>query len=409
MRSMIKVDIAKHYVANGRGVYVINSETLLRFNGSEEIGGFIVSRHFSEFRQLHHAIGARLGLNFDFSRMTGSGNPKSMLIRARGLTAYLRLLLKRSYQHGGNNSYHKEILAFLDVDLTKSMLHRCSSIGRGSSFSGFGRGSSFSGLDMDSMSATDNAADISSSTPSAVLYFASHLMVLIIRLMRCPFSLIDSWLALVETSLSPAPHLNGKSNSSISNASTEDESLQPSSSKQSSKKLSQTSPQPLLPPHPLIPITSLSPAATDAYNFLNPLVRAAGCTPLYVIPPGAVTSFKVEKPGPKPTMLFTLDSKYQRFINDIKPGLGPVTFDVTFSKEIRATYDNGSLVDLQGVHAKRLPLTINARVIKMVLPKAGKEKVVFVGKAGFLKVSLPISTGHFTDLQKWETTKKIEV
>jgi hypothetical protein len=374
MKSLIKCDITKHYVANGRGVYVINSETVLRFNGSEEIGGFIVSRHFSEFRTLHKGIGARLGLTFDFSRLTGSGNPKSMLTRARGLTLFLRLLLKRSYMHGGNNRYHSEILDFLDVDLTKSsLLNRRSSISRGSSLS--------------CLSADNAAEEVSSSTPSAVFYFVAYLIVLLIRLTRFPFSLVDSWLALVEVSLSPTRRqLKAHSNSSISIA---------DSSTATEEK-------------PSFPITSLSPAATKAYDFLNPLVRAAGCTPLYVIPPGAVTSFKVETPGPKPTVSFSLDGKYQRFINDIKPGLGPVTFDVTFSKEIRATYDNGSLVNLQGVHAKRLPLTINARVIKMILPKAGKEKVVFVGKAGFLKVSLPISTGHFTDLQKWETTKKID-
>ena len=75
-----------------------------------------------------------------------------------------------------------------------------------------------------------------------------------------------------------------------------------------------------------------------------------------------------------------MDGRYIRYLDDFKPGVGQVTFEVVFAKTIKGRLFDGCLLDLEGVFAKRLPLTVQARVAKMVLPRLGEDKCVFVGK-----------------------------
>lgn len=62
------------------------------------------------------------------------------------------------------------------------------------------------------------------------------------------------------------------------------------------------------------------------------------------MPPGAVTSFSVDKSGKDPVICVKLDRRYMRVINDVKEGLGQVTFEVEFTREIRGKLRDGMLV-----------------------------------------------------------------
>ena len=128
-------------------------------------------------------------------------------------------------------------------------------------------------------------------------------------------------------------------------------------------------------------LTLMSPAAQQCYDFLKPTLEQMGRRSIYVLPPGAVTGFETHEAKQGGSWVtIKLDGRYQRMINDFKPGVGDVTFEVQFAKEIKGRLVDGCLVDLDGVFAKRLPLTVQARVAKMVLPKPSENKCIFVGK-----------------------------
>ncbi|GMH50598.1 hypothetical protein TL16_g00816 [Triparma laevis f. inornata] len=153
----------------------------------------------------------------------------------------------------------------------------------------------------------------------------------------------------------------------------------------------------------------MSPSAKHLYDFLDPLIKSSNRVPLYVMPPGAVTSFSVDKSGKDPVICVKLDRRYMRVINDVKEGLGQVTFEVEFTREIRGKLRDGMLVDLTGVLCRRLPLSIKAKVIKMILPKPGDTTLTFSGKVPFLPtISLPLQCSHFQSCEMWRDTVPLE-
>ena len=327
---MIKSEVTSHHVERNRGIYTITSETILKFNGSEEIEGYVVRRYFSDFRRLHWTVGSRLGLHFDFTRLIRSSNSKSMKERAVGLSKYLQLLLKRSFAHGGNNKYHREILDFLEVDFMKSIRRRSSLSSR---------------MSIEDVQSTRSSSSASSNTSCmSLLSFLRSLIILIIKILRLPFAVPLKILDYIEGIFSfHPPALVRISESPVHLPTIVEEESPPN-----------TTMTTMTPAVPLDnAMTKMTPAAKEAYDFLNPLVASCGCIPLLVIPPGAVTQFTVEVPGPKPTVAFKLDQRYRRFIDDFKPGVGAVTFDVTFCETIRGTWDNGALVNLEGGEGER--------------------------------------------------------
>jgi len=234
-----------------------------------------------------------------------------------------------------------------------------------------------------------------------IVFFAVFVFV---RVVRLPFWMVNYLLLKVEDGVGGGGGGEGGGGGG-SEAENDDGDAGLSTGYEIIEKPQQKEVEQTLPKHELMS-TQMTPAAKDLYDLISPLIKNAGKMPLYVIPPGAVSSFCVEKPGPQPgeiswrckraqrpskicdytnstrlVICINLNGRYQRFIRDVKPGVGEVTFDVTFTETIRGKFDKtGCLVDLEGVLAKRLPLQIQARVTKMILPKVGEDKVTFVAK-----------------------------
>ena len=144
----------------------------------------------------------------------------------------------------------------------------------------------------------------------------------------------------------------------------------------------------------------MSAAASSLFAHMDPIVRSQGKIPLFVLPPGGVTSWK-DLGGGK--LAIELDSKYQRLIVDT---LG--TFEVTFDKKVSARLADGGLSDLKGVSARRVGIAISASVARMKLPAAGQDKVAFTAKPRFLPaVTLAMQLTHFDSVDKWSDAKKL--
>ena len=384
--SLKQIRIISHSVdGSGRGFYTVRSNLPAHH--------VVVNRHFSDFRKLHVNLGRSKGMVWDLEWMgrlwMNGGEETVMTKRQELLNLYLvELRVRCGLEDGGK--LPEQFVDFLGIreDMKIRRKHR------------------------KSLQQSTSLAKTLTSTPTTLreLNFLLRLVFgfsfFLLRLLRAPFAAANTLLFSLEQKVrATTPPTSKEEQPSI--PTTEDvfdeyeviEKISPNADVGQVELESESD----------LMSTDMTPAARELYSLIEPVVQKANKkSPLYVIPPGAVKSFEVEIPGDEPTILIELYGKYQRFINDYKEGVGEVVFDVTFMPKIRGTFVDGCLINLEGVLAKRLPLTIQAKVVKMILPSPGGDKVTFVAKAGFLpKISLPIKTEHFKNLEKWEGTKKI--
>ena len=374
MSYSLETAIVSHHVESGTGTYVLKS-TATRPNGIQQ--SFTTQRRFREFRALHKEVGIALGLDPKFPLHRFSV-PKTLLHAPNvdgaddGIMATRSKVLHKyitGFVWECENEYPESLLKFLGVNMLPTTNLKSMKINREAP-----------------MKVTGSSPLVKKGDEFSLASLPLMLLLFIVKIIRLPVSTLDSLLGMLEKPLgggdATGEEIEAEAVVVVGGADT------PTSS---SSKASGD-------------LCVLSDSGKKLFEYLDPMVRKSGKIPLYIAPPGAVVAWKANSDG---KILITLDNNYQRIIVD-EDGGKPVSFEVKFGKNISCKLVDGALTELEGVGARRLPLTTKARLVKMALPLPGQKTLAFTVKVAFFSLTIPLSISHFEKLEAWHDTEQIE-